>query len=225
MKKLNILFGLRFAGVLLAFIASGAAQAGERDSQLWLALDKQFWQTENTKAYFYAETRYSDGGLEMNSYYYGPRLSYKLDDHWSLGTAAKSINLRQPDGDFRDLYRFELEATYAGKIGEQGKMDLRNRVESIHEEGKEGVERYRHRLRYTRTLNGHGSLKSFYISDEILYGERNDSYRLQQNRFIPIGLNFATGEDSVLSVYYLYQYRANNRGGVDVHVLGLSLNF
>lgn len=211
------------AGLSLLFTVSGVARA-EGDSQIWAAADKKLWHSENATLYFYAEARTAGDDKQVQQYYYGPRFNYRLSEHWAVGTAAKSINIKRR-GEFDDLYRFELELTYSDKVG-AGKIDLRNRVESIHEDNKKGVTRYRQRLRYKHPVSGSGTIKSFFVSDEIFYAEDFGSYHLLQNRFIPFGFDVKVGSNAVVSLYYQYLYK-NNVGREDdkIHVLGATLNF
>jgi hypothetical protein len=213
------------AGLLLLLTGfSGVVQA-EGDSQIWAAADKKLWHSENATLYFYAEARTGGDDKQVEQYYLGPRFNYRLSENWSVGTAVKSINIKR-NGDFHDLYRLELELTYSDKVGQAGKIDLRNRVESIREDGKKDVTRYRQRLRYKRSTGNSGAIKSFFISDEIIYAENAGSYHLLQNRFIPFGVDIRAGSNAVVSLYYQYLHK-NNIGREDdkIHVLGATLNF
>lgn len=217
----------RLAGLFSLLMVFSGAVCAERDNQIWLAADKKLWRSESEKAtlYFYTEIRDSDRASGVQQYYYGPRFNYKFSENWSAGAALKSINIKQ-GGEFDDLHRIELELTYSDQVGESGKIDLRNRVESIRQDGKRDITRYRHRLRYKKALDNPGAIKSFFISDEIIYTEDSGSYHLSQNRFIPFGLDIEVGSGAVVSVYYQYVYRNNiGRENDKAHVLGATLNF
>ena len=213
------------AGLFFLLMALSGAACAERDSQVWAAADKKLWRSEKTTLYFYTEVRGSDGASGVQQYYLGPRLNHRLSDNWSVGGALKSINIRQ-DGEFDDLRRIELELTYNGRAGRAGKIDLRSRVELIQTDDKPDVTRYRHRLRYRKSLDNPGTIKSFFVSNEIIYTEDSGSYHLLQNRFIPFGLDIEVGSGAVVSLYYLYVLRNNiDRENDKAHVLGATLNF
>lgn len=224
MNKSLFLPGMAGLSLLLAVLVfSGVAHAVE-DSQIWAAADKKLWHSGKSTLYFYAEVRTAGDDREVDQYYLGPRYNYRISEHWAAGGAVKSINIKR-NGEFEDLYRFELELTYLGKAG-AGKIDLRNRVESIHEDARKDVTRYRHRLRYKRPVSGSGAIKAFFMSDEIFYAENAGSYHLLQNRFIPFGFDVSVGSNAVVSLYYQYLHK-NNIGREDdkIHVLGATLNF
>ncbi|HEX7028620.1 MAG TPA: DUF2490 domain-containing protein [Gammaproteobacteria bacterium] len=223
MNRLSRLAGA--AGLFLLLPAFSGLAYAERDTQAWIAADKKLWNSEKAALYFYTEMRLSDGESGVQQYYYGPRFNYRLSENWSAGGALKSINIRNT-GEFDELHRLEAELTYSGRAGETGKVDLRNRVELIRADGKPDLTRYRHRLRYKKPLGNGGVIKSFFISDEIIYAEDSGSYHLLQNRLVPFGLDIDAGAGAVLSLYYQYVYRNNiGRENDKAHVLGATLNF
>lgn len=223
MKPFGCLPGL--SGVFFFLATLSGTACAERESQAWLAVDKRLWDSEKAALYFYAEVRGGDERSGVQQYFYGPRFNYRLSENWSAGTALKSINIRR-GGEFEDMYRFELDIIYRNRVGQEGKIDLRNRVESIERDGQRDITRYRHRLRYKRSLGNSGVIKYFFISDEVIYTEDSGSYRLLQNRFIPFGLDIGIGSGAVVSLYYQYLYRNNiGRENDNAHVLGATLNF
>lgn len=206
---------------LVAIIPSAYAL---EDGELWLSADINFYKANKSKWYFYMETRSSDSGSDLRQYYFGPRYNYQLSHGWSVGGALKSVNLKR-DEDFDNLYRFEIEAIYADSFGNKGKLDFRNRLENIVEDGRDNTLRYRPRIRYRYPLENH-LFSTVYFSQELIYASTDNRWQLSQSRFVPFGLSIKTGKRSSFNLFYQYQTKLRNEREDDkIHVLGVSFNY
>ena len=82
-----------------------------------------------------------------------------------------------------------------------------------------------HDLWKRSSLKGLSPLESVFINNELFYDY--DAHRYNENRLVPLGLNFRVNSRTVLSTYYMLWSVRGSGDWSNSHVLGtqISLNF
>lgn len=214
--------GLLFSAAITIGLLSHSVCA-ESDNNGWLAVTKKLYQSGAHSLSLYVEGRATDDIGEVTSIFGGPLYRYRQNEHVTWGAAYKQIAVKRGDH-FDDLRRFEGEVTFSGNVFDSYKVDLRNRLEIINESGKDNSERVRHRFRVRKPVD-FGPLSRVFVSNEIFYTVDSGNFRLQQNRFVPVGLTFNIGEKKTVDVFYMLLHRNEKDGSTNNHhVIGIYFN-
>jgi len=170
------------------------------------------------------QMRFRDNSSEPFTYLLGPQLAYRVSPCVQLGSNYTCLAVK-PGGrqDFVEQHRWEIEVNPRWAVSDWLTFGLRNRFELAWTEGRSNTgERSRHRPQATIRTKGTGPLESLNFNNEIFYDY--DAHRYNQNRFIPLGLNFRVNPHAVFSTYYMLWSVRGSREWLHSHVLGTQLS-
>ena len=181
------------------------------------------WKSENniTKLSLYGEVRTATDITQYNGFFWGPIVRHQLNKYVNIGGAYKFINLRNSEGSYKNLNRFELEISPSYSFGEYS-LGLRSRIELIKDDGQDDKMRLRHRLQLSKSLQGN-IIKSIFMKHEMIYIYKAGQSDLDQYRFIPIGVKWKISSHNFSTNFMIT--RKNNAQGTTSYILGLNYTF
>jgi hypothetical protein len=210
--------------ILLAISMLLVFPVSATEKNLWFSSVANIWKSENhkTKLSLYGEARASIEVDEYNGFFLGPIIRHQLNKYINIGGAYKFINLKDNQGTYKNLNRFELEITPSLSFGEY-KVGMRSRIEVIKDDGQDDKIRLRHRLQFSKALSGNTIIKSIFMKHEMIYIYKSGQSDLNQYRFIPIGIKWKIS-NHVFSTNFMIK-RKNNSEGTTSYILGVNYLF
>lgn len=210
-----------------ALLANAQPVRAADDFGSWHALSVKFLDTEKWTLSAFGQLRFRDDSSELFAYQLSPQVIYKVSPYLRLGMNYTYLPTKPPGGDdFLDQHRWETEINPRWPVNDWLTLELRNRFELRWLEGRSDTnERSRHRPQATFRLKGLGPLESVFINNEFFYDY--DAHRYNENRLVPLGLNFRVSDHVGFSTYYmLWSVRGGGQWN-NAHILGtqLSLSF
>jgi hypothetical protein len=215
---------------VLASLVAGSLHAQD-DVQYWSQYSFRLWQQPGPGARpaldFYSEGRMTGDATRLSAVFVGFKLAYPIHPNLGLGLAAKRIDLDGVNAPFDG--RFELELSPRARISERWRFDSRHRVELFHvEDGSDSV-RFRHRLRWTRSLDpapedgGGGRWSALFFSNEVFHTDGERVEDVVENRFVPLGGRWRISKRAGLDVFLLVRSRERAMGWEHDGVFGTYL--
>ncbi len=212
-----LLFVLAFTALCLPMTSVPCQADTIDDFQAWLGVNTVFWTQDQGKwnLSFWVEARFRDNVSEPLGYFAGPGAHIRAHKNLDLGLAARFI-LFKAEPDDLELVRYQFAVTPHFQLSRNTRLRFRNRAEWFTSKGDILRTRMRHRIRLIWPVHDMGPLVAVYASEEILYnwGE----WKLNQNRFIPLGLVWKLSEHTRLSTFYMMQYIQSR--SFNIHALG-----
>ncbi|MBZ0165782.1 MAG: DUF2490 domain-containing protein [Candidatus Omnitrophica bacterium] len=213
---------------LLFVLFPGTATAND-DFQYWSQYNFKVVDTEHVDFSLFTEGRFinnaEDNGLHLVQF----KLSYHFFDHLDLGTNYTYLNVRTTnalsgDSEFKYQHRAELEINPKWNLGDVATFYNRNRVEFrwIEDKGSYNT-RTRHRFRLTFPFKQNKWLKSVFVDSEFFYNWAENDY--DENRTVPVGLNFKLTDNLSLQAYYMVQSRRGSQDWRSNEILGTLLSY
>ena len=210
--------------LMVSCLGSPMAVAENDDFQYWSRLSVGLWSSERWSLDLYSEGRLSEDASHLSGVFVGPRLAYRLHPNLSLAMAAKRIDTdRVSDLDGR----FELEVAPRFEISDRWQFDSRHRFEVFHFEQRSDSYRFRHRLRWTRTLGrSRGPEERFrywsrlFFSNEVFHLEGEWPGDIRENRFVPLGGRWQISERSSVDLFVVLRSRETPGEWVHENVVG-----
>ncbi len=202
----------------------------EDDFQYWSQYSLKMIDTEKIDWSIYTEGRFYNDAKDVGLYLVSQKIKYDFFKHLSLGTnytylQFKTNNTVASRSEFKYQHRAELEINPHWSFGDVLKFDSRNRVEFrwIEDKGSYNT-RSRHRLNFTFPIKNKRFLKGIYANSEFFYNIAENQY--DENRSVPIGLNFKLNDKSSLKTFYMIQAKKGTNWSSN-QILGtlLSLKF
>jgi hypothetical protein len=208
---------------LLAISIVLVLPASANENKLWLSSVANLWKSENniTKLSLYGEVRTATDITQYNGFFWGPIVRHQLNKYVNIGGAYKFINLRNSEGSYKNLNRFELEISPSYSFGEYS-LGLRSRIELIKDDGQDDKVRLRHRLQLSKSLQGN-IIKSIFMKHEMIYIYKAGQSDFDQYRFIPIGVKWKISSHNFSTNFMIT--RKNNAQGTTSYILGLNYTF
>jgi len=211
--------------ILLAALTISPGRADDFGS--WHALSFRYLHSTHWDLTAFAQLRYHDDSSELFAYYLSQQVSYKVSPYLKLGMNYTYLPTKPIAGDeFVDQYRWETEIIPRWPINERLTLDLRNRLELRWFADQDGVnKRSRHRPQAIIRVIGMAPLESLSINNEFFYDYDIGEYN--ENRLIPLGLNFRLHPEVNFSLYYMLVSVRPDADWFHTHTLGtqLSLHF
>ncbi len=213
----------------LALIAGGlpdqarASGEGIEDFQSWHAVNWTYLSHEQLTLAIYGEIRFDENSTEHSFRLVRHRVGYRAAPWLQLGFNLAYQEIPFDTRDTRGDFRVEWEVTPFFQSEDGLRVSFRNRIELFFSENVDSERwRWRLRLRLDQRLEGFWANRAW-ISNEFFYDFQPDDFN--QNRFIPLGLNFKLTEKVNYGVYVMVL--SNLRGDTFEHdfVLGQSLRF
>jgi hypothetical protein len=200
------------------------------DSQAWPALSLKLVNKKPWSLTTYVESRFADEDNPQRLWLISERIGYAALSNLMLGVNYTFLHYRvpavapvqgQPEEPWISQHRLEFEANpHWGNA--HVKIALRNRFEiRWTEDASEENYRSRHRLEVTFPISKTGLLESVLISDEPFYDYSAGEFN--ENRFIPLGVNWRLAEEVTLRIYYMERSVKAHDEWTTTHVLGTTL--
>ncbi|MCA9407990.1 MAG: DUF2490 domain-containing protein [Candidatus Omnitrophica bacterium] len=217
----------KILGASLFFILNLIQPALARD-------DFQYWSQYSFKMYdgkfidlvTFAELRMKEDTTKAGLYFISERLTFDYFKNFQMGLNYTYLNTRKTtiDDDFKFHHRFELEGNPHWSLGERFKVKMRNRMEFrwIEDNGSHNT-RYRQQWTLEYPLNKWKTIQSVYISSEFFYDIAKHEYN--ENRSVPLGMQFKINDKSALKVYYMIQSTKSSQEWGSNHILGTLISF
>ncbi len=137
-----------------------------------------------------------------------------------------AVNSQTKTREFVSQHRLELEANPKWKVSPWLTVKNRNRVEFrwIEDKGSDNT-RTRHMVELEFPVKKNPVVKSIYTNSEIFVDFNR--HTINENRAIPIGINFNLYKKSTFSIFYMIQSQKGARDWSSNQILGtqVSLNF
>lgn len=190
---------------LAGVTASLLAQAD--DGQLWTTANVAFYDAASWRAWVYAEARFSDDDPSFPGFVVAPRVRYEFQPWFSLGVGAARGAASAPAsgaGSLAGFWRLEVEQQSRLDLGGGLQFRLRNRWEHQWFDAGRESDRTRHRGElYLPAPGNWRPLHALFVQDEFFHGWTAGTW--QENRVVPLGLEWRLGGSSRLRTAYQWQ--------------------
>lgn len=124
---------------------------------------------------------------------------------------------------FKQTRRLELELNPRFHLKEDLEVKFRNRYELLHrEDTPHQYQKFRQQQKLVQKLD-RGSLKSAALYNEIFYNITEN--RVDEYRFVPLELDFASGEKYTYNLYTMIRWRKPKQSWNTQLIWGLTLGF
>lgn len=215
---------LRVATIGLLFVASAIAPARGDDFGGWHALSVKYLDTDHWTLAAFGQLRYRDSASELFAYQLSQQVTYKASRWLHLGLNYSYLPFKRGASDeFLEHHRLEPAITPRWIVNEWLTLDLRNRIDLSWIENTENpVEKLRERPQAVVRIKGLNPLESIFINNEFFYDF--DAGRYNENRFIPLGLNFRLHRHAGFSLYYMLRSVRPGGAWLHTHVLGTQVS-
>ena len=196
---------------------------GDEGADLWLWQDVTYWQNEQTRAHVFLFEAFEEASAPT-ILMVSPRLKHRPLPWLECGAGFSLLRLTRgvPGEGVFNQERPELELNPLCNLGPHWRLHFRNRAEVRWEEWQgEPRPRLRHRLQFTRNLNGVGPLQSVFFSNEWLIElDRGD---WTENRWVPVGLSFRLTDKLGLDLFHMVRSFRQDDGWRHDQVAGVFL--
>lgn len=212
-------------GVWLLFFWFCRAGIRADDAQVWGMVSATVLEQSGWRAWLHAEGRASDADPTVPVFFVAPRVRYEFHPLFSLGVGMAVGESGPPASglDPQGFWRAELEQQSRLPLGEAFQLRLRNRYEHSWFDGDTDAGRTRHRLElYVRAPADWRPLHGLYLQDEFFYNWT--AGRWQENRVVPVGLEWRLAEKSRLRTAWQWQVFNRPAGRHVSHALVLLLD-
>ncbi len=206
--------------VLLPGLAPTPCEANSVDDyQAWLGMNTILWKQPQGKwnLSFWTEARFRNDISEPLGYFIGPGTRYRAHQNLDLNFAIRFILFKTDTQDL-ELVRYQFAITPHFRLFKNSQLRIRNRAEWITSRGDLLRTRIRHRFQIGWKIHDKGPLIGAYVSEEFFYTWGD--WKIGQNRFVPLGLVWKTGDHIRLSTYYMLQYISSV--SANIHSLGVT---
>ncbi len=211
----------KFLGLMFLFGAQILrAQESGNDFQYWSSLNKDLYSNRSMQISFYFETRARDDATDAFGYFFGPRLRYKFNSIFSVGTAAKVGHFKS-GGHFNRFQRYEGELYLDFKIFSKVRYRNRYRLEYFNREQGENSKRHRYRIQFSLPAPNVKLIRGFFFGNELFYDERINDF--SSNRLVPLGINLNLVSKSTLTIFYMVEFL--NSPSRENHIFATSVVF
>ena len=211
--------------ILLTPLAVWAAD----DFQTWQWLSLTLWKEEGFRqddkwlVQYYADNRMADDSRRQKVVLTGPLAKYLVGDNLELEAGYLAVGSRNLTTDlWSQEHRMLYEVNPRFRLGERWNLHNRNRLEFRWRESRPLALRSRHRLQLRYRLDW-GPLRAAYSNNEFFYDYEQNRYN--ENRLIPIGLDFKTGTKSSISLFYMIQSVRRPTTWDDNHIFGTHFKY
>ncbi|KAF0093338.1 MAG: hypothetical protein E1N59_2932 [Puniceicoccaceae bacterium 5H] len=213
---------LRF--ILLLLTASPALLQAD-STAYWAAWGVDVWKGDQFSTRTSTENRHDDD-FDLAYFRITQEFYYKPNAVWTLGVIPTYESVRSA-GDWKDIYRVNLEASPTFKLSDKLSLKLRNWYEIRRKQdmGSKSYDRFRQQVAFTYAADWLPGLTSVSCSNEVFYDFNAE--RINQDRINPLKLNFKINDRCKTSVFYLYQAQrvGLSEDWTGTHVIGASTSF
>jgi len=196
-------------------LPSGSAVADD-DSQRWHQLSVKAYDGERFGLTVFSDARFTNESEKLGLYFISPRLTYHLSELIDLGLNYTYLQSRNtspsaPDDSFNRQHRLEPEINPKWIPADWLTVKWRHRFEIRWIEGrKDNNNRFRQLWHFELPLKSNKVLKSLYISSEYFFDLNGSG--VNENRTVPLGMNFKVNDHVGLKLYYMLQ---SQKGSAD----------
>lgn len=217
-----------FFAILILVVCSMPVMA-EDDVQYWSQYSLKAIDTKHVDYVSFWDLRFTDDLSDFSYWQATQRLIFDFIPYLSLGTnytflEEQVANSKTKEEEFKHHHRLELEINphYELKKWVHVNIKNRNRFEFrwIEDQGSDNG-RFRQRWELEFPLKRIPAVKSVYINNE--YFVAFNRQELNQNRVIPIGINFKIFSKAILSVFYMIQSKKGANDWSSNQIVGTHL--
>ncbi|MCB9771566.1 MAG: DUF2490 domain-containing protein [Candidatus Omnitrophica bacterium] len=220
----------KFMVVFILFFSAGYVYAGD-DFQSWNQLSLKVYQMDKIDFIIFTDTRLTHDAQKLGMYFISPRVVYHHTKNLDFALNYTYLQSRRTsssaiDDSYNWQHRAEIEVNPQWQLADWLKLKMRNRVEFRWIEGLGSDNtRYRQRWALEFPIKIIKPLKSLYASSEVFYDFSKS--RINENRTVPVGLNFKMNDKVGLSLYYMIQSQKGTRDWASNQILGtlVSIDF
>lgn len=234
---------------LTTLIFLTAMPAVADDTQYWSQNSFHLLEKDRVALSLYLEGRFANDASDLGGVFVGPKLTYQAHPNLGLGLAVKRIDLdgdvvltaaRSDGGGPQIDGRIEFELAPRARLSDRWQFNGRHRAEWIHRETQSDRTRFRHLLRWTRSLrkmdgsdpadteSGHEAPRSgwshIFFSNEIFHEDGEDLFKVNENRMVPFGARWKMSQRASIDIFYLLHSRKFDGDWDHNHVLGTFLS-
>lgn len=208
---------------VLALLAV-AVSAADSDFQTWQWYTVPFYEAGNFRFQGFFETRWNEDSSHFKLALISPQFDYKILPCTRAGLNYTFIRNDPFDAVYHDQHRLEPQISNSFPLTKDLSLVTRNRLEFRWIDGEEGVDkRIRSRIGAEYKLKDLGPLTGIYANNEIFYDITLG--RFNENRAIPIGLEFEINKNVTLDLFNMIQSVEQEKGWRQNIILGTHIRF
>ena len=213
-----------FRTLCLTLCALATSLSALADVDFWKTFNFTQYDSERFRTRTHAQVRYPD--LSFFQYFrISQQFFYKANDHLTLGIHPVYTDRRSsPNSEWRTNYRLDLEAHLSYEWNGID-FDMRNRYEIRQRVGSGSAhDRFRIRTNIRLPSSFLPSLRSITIGNEVFWNV--DDGFINENRFVPVALNFSIGGSSWSPSFMIRSSREEPHSNWEQdYILGLTSSF
>ncbi len=207
---------------LMTFLATTYSYATD-DSQYWSLMTIKHLETPAITWSTHGQVRFIDDISHDGLYLISEQLKYKALDWANLEIHYTYMDVWQSkSNEFTYQHRLELELNPHKKLSQTIELQNRNRFEFrwIEDKGSDNT-RFRQRWGLNFLIPNGKLVKAYFVNNEYFY-DFNKAL-INENRFIPIGIQLPPMGNSKMSLFYMIQSKRNDDWS-QAHVLGTHIS-
>lgn len=210
-----------WVSTLLLAAGAWSAAAEEDYHQYRVALNLKLLDTEHVDFLTYGEYRWTDSSTLQDAYLLSERIQLDFFKNLLFGINytyqdVETVNPKTHRTHWQLTHRAEFEANPHWEIASNVVFRIRNRYEHRWIEDAQPNDRTRHRPEIIITTPRLSPLRSVFMNDEVFYDW--DKHRLAENRFTPLGLEWALAGPVGLRTFYFWDHFRLGNHWRDGHV-------
>ncbi len=214
--------------MIIAFLLPKSGLAGD-DVQYWSRYGVKLMDTQYVDYVNYSEFRVMDDVSEIRLWYNSQRLQFDVVPHLKFGLNYTYLESRGRSkknvlGRFNNQHRFELEANPYFNLTNNLKVLNRNRLEFrwIDNKGSDNT-RFRQRWELRYQIQNIPFINYIYTNSEYFFDLSQRD--INQNRWIPVGVEIPIMNNLAINLFYMIQSNKNGGDWSSNQIFGTYLSY